>query len=316
MKYLENKKIAIAVALFCAVLWGLAYPLLKLTYQAFDVTGPDVATKLMLAGLRFFGAGVFVWLIKKQWGDKTVRPDRHDWWIATWLGVLGVTLQNIFFYIGLGNSQASTSAIIQSSAIFMTLIISTLILRMEKLRWVQVVSLVFGFGGVILTSLGKGGGLGFRWNGEAMLLGSALTVAITSIMVKQQGSRANPLFYAAWQMIIGASPLLLVGLILQPDLKFTLYSTTLLVLSAIKSGLVIVLWYSLIQAQSVVEMSFYRLFNPVFGILLSALLLGEALSTRILLSLGLIVSGALILQLKKRQDVLARPPLPTSQDVM
>ena len=49
------------LAVFCTLLWGSAFPFVKLGYAAFGIGGDaSVYTKLLFAGLRFGLAGVVV----------------------------------------------------------------------------------------------------------------------------------------------------------------------------------------------------------------------------------------------------------------
>ena len=303
MDIFKRKPIAIIAAIMASFLWGSAFPLLKITYQVFNVPGTDIPTKLLLAGLRFFGAGLIVLLLKRLFSIRTARPTGRDWKLAAVLGLLGITVQYFFFYVGIGNTTASKSAILQSSSSFMILIISTMILRIEKLRPIHVVSLVLGFAGVIIANLGSGFNLDFRIAGEGFLLIAALTTAITTILVKQNASSVSPFFFAAWQMILGSIPLLLFGLIVSPGLELSLKGLSLIAYGSLLSGLAFTLWYSVIAVQSVVEMGFYRLFIPVFGTLLSAMILSEPLTLQNIIGLIMVITGSFLLQLWQRRLV-------------
>lgn len=296
LELFKRKPVAIIAALIAAFCWGCSYPVVKVTYAVFSVTKADVSIKLLLVGLRFFMAGVFIQGFQFLAKIPRVKPNPRDWRLATLLGLLGVTVQYSIFYIGIGNTTASKSAIIQSSAIFMMVIISTLILRTEKLRLIHVISLTLGFAGVVVANLGGDINLDFRWAGEGLLLGSSLMVALTSILVKQHHSQTGPFFFASWQMILGSIPLLVLSIFTRPALGFKPYGFFLILCGALLSCISYALWYSIISVQSVVEMSFYRLFIPVFGIILSAVLLGETLTLQIVLALILVLSGAFILQ--------------------
>ena len=60
-KFFSNKYICMLTAVFCTLLWGTAYPLIKLAYADMSIiTVPD---KLLFAGLRFFIAGLMVFVV-------------------------------------------------------------------------------------------------------------------------------------------------------------------------------------------------------------------------------------------------------------
>ena len=62
MKLLQNKKIAYLTAIFCTLLWGTAFPFIKVGYSAFEIEESDIGSKLIFAGMRFMLAGFMVFL--------------------------------------------------------------------------------------------------------------------------------------------------------------------------------------------------------------------------------------------------------------
>lgn len=48
MKLLQNKKIAYLTAIFCTLLWGTAFPFIKVGYSAFKIEESDIGSKLIL----------------------------------------------------------------------------------------------------------------------------------------------------------------------------------------------------------------------------------------------------------------------------
>ena len=53
-----KKSKSIILALFCCLLWGLVFPILKLLYAELNIT--DNYAKVTLAGMRFLSAGILV----------------------------------------------------------------------------------------------------------------------------------------------------------------------------------------------------------------------------------------------------------------
>ena len=49
-----------AAAVFCTMLWGTAFPAIKIGYREFGIEGNDVPSILCFAGARFIIAGLFV----------------------------------------------------------------------------------------------------------------------------------------------------------------------------------------------------------------------------------------------------------------
>ncbi|MFZ3219197.1 MAG: EamA/RhaT family transporter, partial [Rhodoferax sp.] len=53
-------KIVFLLASLCCLLWGSAYPAIKIGYSLFAIAPGDVATQLVFAGYRFVGAGALL----------------------------------------------------------------------------------------------------------------------------------------------------------------------------------------------------------------------------------------------------------------
>lgn len=86
MKLLQNKKIAYLTAIFCTLLWGTAFPFIKVGYSAFKIEESDIGSKLIFAGMRFMLAGfmvfLFLWISKKTADafKKIYCPSVHSEW--------------------------------------------------------------------------------------------------------------------------------------------------------------------------------------------------------------------------------------------
>ena len=59
-KLFKDKKYKSILAFICALGWSLAYPLIKVGYEQFEIGSSDLGGKILFAGVRFFLAGLFV----------------------------------------------------------------------------------------------------------------------------------------------------------------------------------------------------------------------------------------------------------------
>ena len=133
---------------------------------------------------------------------------------------------------------------------------------------------------------------------------AGLAGAIGTIMAKELATGIHPFALTGWQLTIGASLMLLIGL---PNLErqaivFTPLGTGLLLYSSLLSAVAFMLWYQLLKYNKAGEISIYKFVIPVAGTFLSALFIpGEVLNLFILGSSPSSLSGSflLILPLKK-----------------
>ena len=73
----EKKSVMILTALLCCLLWGSAFPTIKLSYAELgELNGFQM---ILLAGLRFTLAGLFVLAFAKLRLKSKLLPPRREW---------------------------------------------------------------------------------------------------------------------------------------------------------------------------------------------------------------------------------------------
>ena len=132
MKLLQNKKIAYLTAIFCTLLWGTAFPFIKVGYSAFEIEESDIGSKLIFAGMRFMLAGFMVFLF--LWISKRKPPtlSKKDILPVCSLGVVQTGLQYIFTYIGIGFTSGTNTSIITACASFFTVLFVPLFFKNDR----------------------------------------------------------------------------------------------------------------------------------------------------------------------------------------
>lgn len=121
-----------------------------------------------------------------------------------------------------------------------------------------------------------------------------------NICVKRFGKDANPFFLSFWQFLLGGGLLLAIGFLgVKTGFCFTPYNLAILLYGSFISSTAFVLWYMILRAQPVGEISIYRLFIPIFGAMLSSLIIpNESFSLMIFVGLLFVIIGVLILNRK------------------
>ena len=87
-----------AFALTAAVVWGLAYPLIKLGFSEFHITPSMTGSKMLFAGLRFFFCGVIILSVAKATHRKFAVEKSSDWLFVLLFSLLNTTFHYAFFY--------------------------------------------------------------------------------------------------------------------------------------------------------------------------------------------------------------------------
>jgi len=301
--YLTNKYWVIVIAVFCAFLWGSAFPVLKVSYVELGIAPDDRYSIIVLAGIRFFLASLIIFVLifvgirqspKVKW---KMLPQLFL------LGLLQISLQYFFFYNGLAHTTGMKGAILSSVGIFFVVVLAHFVYVDDRLDWRKIIGLIAGFTGIILINSGQHLTLDFSWQGEGFMILSGLVSAIGMIMAKRISQEVHPFVLTAWQMLLGSLLLIAVGL---PGLKphamvFTNKALLLLVYSAFLSATAFSLWYAILKYNKAGEISVYKFMTPVSGAILSALFIpGERLTLNMFMALGLVSLGVIIVNYQRR----------------
>ena len=293
--------IVFIAAFFCCVLWGSATPAIKSAYEMFRLGPEDTAARLVMAGLRFVIAGVMVIAFFSVMERKFLVPKKESLAKIPLLALFQSVGQPYFFFLSLVNTSGVRSSIINASGNFFAILFAAYIFRMEKMtlrKWggciAGVIGLVLLLGGfpAILD------GTGFTLAGEGAMLAADAFYALGSCLSKVYSRDENPVVLCGYQFLCGGIILFLIGILSGGHLVF--YNTScvlVLVYMGFISAGAYALWGILLKYNPVSKISILGFLNPVMGVLLSAIILGEnreALSWNGLLALALVSLGIIL----------------------
>lgn len=303
---LENPKMVLPSAMLCCLLWGSAFPLVKIGFSWLNISSEDIPTEILYAGLRFTLAGVIAIIITSLISGKFLRPTMKSLPKVFSLSMFQTILQYLFFYIGLSNTSGVKASVIEAMNVFVALIVSCLIFRMEKITAAKIIGSVIGFAGVVIINVSKGdlaGGLTLK--GEGFILISTVAYAFSSVLMKHWSNEENPMMMSAWQFLLGGIVMSILGFALDGRISgFDLRSVLLLIYLASLSAIAYSLWASLLKYYPVSRIAVYGFMNPVFGFILSAFLLGEseAFGLKSIAALVLVCLGIYIVNYTKKTN--------------
>lgn len=303
---LENPKMVLPSAMLCCLLWGSAFPLVKIGFSWLNISSEDIPTEILYAGLRFTLAGIIAIIITSLISGKFLRPTVKSLPRVFSLSMFQTILQYLFFYIGLSNTSGVKASVIEAMNVFVALIVSCLIFRMEKFTAAKIIGSVIGFAGVIIINVSKGdlaGGLTLK--GEGFILISTVAYAFSSVLMKHWSNEENPMMMSAWQFLLGGIVMSILGFALGGRISgFDLKSILLLIYLASLSAIAYSLWASLLKYYPVSRIAVYGFMNPVFGFILSAFLLGEseAFGLKSIAALVLVCLGIYIVNYTKKTN--------------
>lgn len=293
MKIQKIQVIAV-LALFCCLLWGSAFPCIKIGYQWFAIKGPG--SQMLFAGYRFFCAGVMTFLLFSLKDEKPLRIKKSSIPCIFGQGLLQTTIQYFFFYLGLANTTGAKGSIITASNAFFSIIIAHFIIKGERFTWKKAFGCMVGFAGVIIVNLTPGAwGSGFAWNGEGFVFLCAIAYGASSVTTKLISKRERPETITAYQLMIGGAILIIMGYLAGGTMgSFTVKSALLFFYLAFLSTISFTIWAILLKYNPIGKVAPFGFTIPVFGTALSGLLLHEEILTWNNLAALLLVSAGII----------------------
>lgn len=295
---LKSRWTAYIVAVLATMLWGTAFPFIKLGYQSFHIDTDDIPTKLLFAGIRFFIAGIMVLLLLLVKEKKLPKLSRNDIIPVGALGLVQTTAQYIFTYIGIGFTSGTNTSVITACSSFFTVLFAPLFFKSDRLTAIKVGGCVLGFAGVLVISWGESSA-GSTLFGDIMILFSTICTASGNFISKRLAQGRNPVLITGYQLAIGGAILSIIGLVLGGRLSFSnAESIWILLWLAFVSAAAFSMWTALLKHHPASRISMFNLLVPVLGTVLSGLMLGEnVLRIETLLSLLLICAGIMAVNL-------------------
>ncbi len=129
---IQKTPVVAALALFCCLLWGSAFPCFKIGYEWFAIEG--AGSQMLFAGWRFFCAGAMTFFLFSFKEGKPLRMKKSSIPFIFGQGVLQTTIQYFFFYLGLANTTGAKGSIITASNAFFAIIIAHFLMKEERCK--------------------------------------------------------------------------------------------------------------------------------------------------------------------------------------
>lgn len=294
-KRLQKPAVVCLLALICCALWGSAFPCIKVGYEWFGIEG--TGSQILFAGYRFFLAGVLTFVFGCILERRFLTMKRSSIPYILRQGLLQTTIQYFFFYVGLANTTGTKGSIINASNAFVSIVAAHFMIKSEKMTWKKGIGCLLGLAGVVVINLAPGAwGTGFSFKGEGMVFVCTVAYGVSTVVLKIISDKESPMTITSYQILFGSVLLIIIGLALGGHVEgFTLKSTILLIYMALISAVAFSLWTLLLKYNPVGRVAIYGFTIPVFGVVLSAIFLGEQfvslknLSALILVSVGILI---------------------------
>lgn len=221
---------------------------------------------------------------------------RKDCIILVVTGILMFAVNYTLLFWAELHVSSGLAAVLQATIPIFGMMFAHWMLPDEPLRLHKITGAIIALGGVTVICwrlLGFNGRLAF-WGGVAVVAGAA-SAAFANVLVKARSMQLAPAMLAAWQMIFGTVPLLLVAFAVDGNPARFHWSVStvfcLLYLSVFGSALTFLLLYWLLPRLTVAQLQSISLITPPGAVMLGWLLGGETFPLSSLLGAGLVLAG-------------------------
>jgi drug/metabolite transporter (DMT)-like permease len=285
------------------IIWGSTYLAIRVTVE----TMPP----LLAAGVRFFVAGaVLVGVLAVRRGWRAMRPSRAQLLSALMVGLL-LPGANAVVSVAEQEVPSNLAALLIGSVPLWVILLRAA--SGERVSARSVAAVLVGFAGVAL--LVRPG----EQSGDATVLG--LLACVGAAVMWASGSFASPrlslprdpLMSVGWQMLLGGSAILIVGLALgeggdvhSPSVRSVLALAYLVVFG---SWVAYTAYAWLLQNAPISRVATYAYVNPVVAIVLGWLVLDEVVTSTTIAGAAIIVASvALVVRTEPARPRPARAP--------
>src|SRR5437879_532189 len=221
---------------------------------------------------------------------------RSDYVVLAVTGVLMFAVNYTLLFWAELHVSSGLAAVLQATIPIFGMFFAHWMLPAEPLRLQKFVGAIIALGGVTLICgrlLGFNGPLAF-WGGLGIVFGAA-SAAYANVLVKARSIQLAPAMLAAWQMIFGIAPLLVLGFAVDGNPARFHWTTTaifcLFYLAIIGSALTFLLLYWLLPRLTIAQLQSISLITPPGAVMLGWLMGGETFPISSLLGAGLVLTG-------------------------
>ncbi|HSL12410.1 MAG TPA: EamA family transporter [Actinomycetota bacterium] len=259
------------------------------------------------AGLRFAVSGAVMFALVGINGLRV--PRGRSLAGAVGYGALAFAFSYALFYVGVQRVPAGLAAVIMASVPLLTFILAV-VQRLERFRWRGLIGAVVAMTGIALIAAEPPGGA-VPLGSLLLVVGAAMTAAQSGIVVKRL-PESHPITTNAVAMVTGSALLLAASVVADesPSLPTSLSVWIALVyLMVVGTPLLFICYLTVLERWSASAASYQFVLFPPVSVVLGAVLLGEPITTGLLLGVPFVLAGVYVgaLSPAARRDRHATP---------
>ena len=273
--------------MFLCILFGANAVAIKIS-----LTGLGIFTT---AGVRFGIAGMVIFLWARCTGNSlTVTPAKYRHLII--LAIL-FYVQLSLFYFGLSKTTASHGTLIVNVLPFVVMILAHYFIPGDTINLKKIFGLILGFSGVAILFFDNIAMTGDALQGDLLVLLAVLIWGCHIIYIKKIIAGFHPIQITFYPISMAAPIFILSGFLWDTEMvrfidasiiKAMVYQTF------VTASFGLVAWNTMIQRFGATALHSFIFIMPVSGVFLGIILLNEPITTNLVSSILLVVSGLIV----------------------
>jgi drug/metabolite transporter (DMT)-like permease len=269
--------------------------------------GVQEVPPLVLAGMRFFAAGIVLYIWMRATG--TASPSRREWASLTLLAALIFLVDYGLVFWAEQRVPSGITAVMLATIPVFTALLEILILRTQELTLRLACALAVGLAGVaVLVSHSVGfGDAPIEKSGAIALVGGAISWSLATVLTRKLRLPESKVMSSGAQMLVGGILLLLAATMFGEFNAFHWQAVSsrawlaLAYLTGAGSIIAFTAYVWLIHHESPTKVGTYAYVNPVIAVLLGYFLGGESLGPRTIAGTLLVLISVVVITTTPKQ---------------
>jgi len=284
---------AIIMGLTFALIWSSAF-----TSARIIVTN---ASPLAALSLRFFISGLIGISIARILGQ-TLHLTPNQWRATIIFGVCQNAIYLGLNFYAMQTVEASLASIIASSMPLLVAFAGWVFFR-DTLPITGVLGLILGMAGVVIIMFSRTKS-GTDIDGITFCVIAAIALTIATLTIRSMSSGENLLMVVGLQMLVGAVPLIIASALTETlHVNVTSGLIAAFIYTTLVPGLLATwIWFKLVARIGATRAATFHFLNPLIGVAIAAIVLGESLSKYDIIGVIVIMVGILAVQLSRQVD--------------
>lgn len=260
----------------------------------------DQIPPLTMATLRFMlgVTGIFIYCMAR---NIFLRIRGREVGLHAISGTL-FALQIGLFYLGTTRTSAAHASVLIHTNLFFIAMLAHFFIPHDRLTFYKVVGLIFAFVGILILFWDHLYAPSASYTGHLLILTSAFILAAKTIYIKKLIETRHPVKVVFWQMAFGVPLLGLSSRLLNESLPAT--TATPVIVALLYQGVVVgafcfVAATLLLKKYPASQMVSFSALVPLLSVLLSHLILHDPITHYLIASLGFIVVGIAMINLRE-----------------